>query len=67
MGDQPIARPLPAHRTAQTQKKSTQTSTPQVGFEPEIPVFEQSKAGHALDGAAIVIGRYFNQSSEKIL
>jgi hypothetical protein len=35
-GDQPVARPLPIHRTAQTQNKRTQ---PQVGFEPTIPVF----------------------------
>jgi hypothetical protein len=27
-GDQPVARPLPAHRTAQTQNKGTQTSMP---------------------------------------
>jgi hypothetical protein len=26
-GDQPVARPLPTHRTTQTQNKSTQTST----------------------------------------
>jgi hypothetical protein len=31
MGDQPVGRPLPAHRTAQTQNKRTQTSMPQVG------------------------------------
>jgi hypothetical protein len=29
---------------------------PQVGFEPTIPVFEQAKTVHVLDGAAIVIG-----------
>jgi hypothetical protein len=27
-----------------------------VGFEPTIPVFEQTKTVHALDSAAIVIG-----------
>jgi hypothetical protein len=36
--DQPIARPLPVHRTAQTQYKRTQTSMPRVGFEPTNPV-----------------------------
>jgi hypothetical protein len=39
MGDQPVARPLPAHGTAQTQNKRTKTSMPQVGYEPTIPVF----------------------------
>jgi hypothetical protein len=34
-GDQPVVRPLRAHRTAQTQNKRTQTSVPQVGFEPK--------------------------------
>jgi hypothetical protein len=38
-GDQPAARPLPTHRTTQTQNKRTQTSMPRVGFEPTIPVF----------------------------
>jgi hypothetical protein len=42
-GDQPIARPLPAHRTAQTQNKRTKTSMTQVRFEPTIPVFERGK------------------------
>jgi hypothetical protein len=32
--DQPVARPLPTHRTALTQNKLTQTSMPLVGFEP---------------------------------
>jgi hypothetical protein len=50
-GDQPITIPLPAHRIAQTQNKRTQTSMPQVRFEPMIPVFEQAKTVHALDGA----------------
>jgi hypothetical protein len=39
-GDQPVARPLSAHRTTQTQNKRTQTSVLRVGFEPTIPVFE---------------------------
>jgi hypothetical protein len=34
--DQPVARPLHKHRTAQTQNKPTQTSMPWVGFEPTI-------------------------------
>jgi hypothetical protein len=54
--DQPIAKPLPTHRTAQTQNKRTQKSMPQVGFEPTIPVFERAKTVHALGRAATVIG-----------
>jgi hypothetical protein len=42
-GDQPIVRPLPTHRTTQTQNKSTQTSMPWVGFEPTIPVFDGAR------------------------
>jgi hypothetical protein len=30
--DQPVARPLPTHRTAKTQNKCTQTFMPRVGF-----------------------------------
>jgi hypothetical protein len=55
MGDQPVARPLPTHRTTQTQNKCTQTSMPGVRFEPMIPVFKQAKTVHALDHAATVI------------
>jgi hypothetical protein len=33
-GDQPVARPLPAYRTAQTGNKGTEISMLQVGFEP---------------------------------
>jgi hypothetical protein len=56
MGDQPVARPLPIHRTAKTQNKRTQASMPQVGFELTILVFEGAKTVHALDGAATGIG-----------
>jgi hypothetical protein len=55
-GYQPVARPRPTHRTAQTQNNRTQTSMPQVGFEPTIPAFERVKTVHALDRAATVIG-----------
>jgi hypothetical protein len=55
-GDQPFTRPLPTHRTAQTQNKRIQTSMPRVGFEPAIPVFELPKTVHALECAATVIG-----------
>jgi hypothetical protein len=59
--DQPVARPLPTHRTTQTQNKRTQTSIPRVGFEPTIPVLEWAKTVHTSDRAATVIGH------EKIL
>jgi hypothetical protein len=54
--DQPVARPLPTHRTTQTQNKRAQTSMPWVGFEPSIPVFERAKTVHALGRAATVVG-----------
>jgi hypothetical protein len=65
IGDQPVARPLPAHRTAQTQNKRTRTSMPQVRFEPTIPVFERAKTVHALDSAATVIGSFFTYTCEE--
>jgi hypothetical protein len=46
-GDQPVARPLPAHRTAQTQSKHTQTSMPWEGLDPTIPAFERAETAHA--------------------
>jgi hypothetical protein len=55
-GDQPVARPLSTHRTAQIQNKCTQTTMPQVGFEPTIPVSEQAETVHVLDRTATVTG-----------
>jgi hypothetical protein len=57
--DQPVAKPLPAHRRTQTQNKCTQTSMSRVGFEPTIPAFERAKTVPALDRAATAIG-YLN-------
>jgi hypothetical protein len=54
-GDQPVARPLPT----QTQNKRTQTSMPQVGFEPTTPAFERAKSFHALDRAVTVCHFHF--------
>jgi hypothetical protein len=54
--DQPVARPLPAHRTAQTRNKRTQTSKPRVGFESMTTASERAKTVHVLDSSAIVIG-----------
>jgi hypothetical protein len=45
--DQPVARPLPTHRTTQTHNKRTDTSTLWVRFEPTIPAFERAKTVHA--------------------
>jgi hypothetical protein len=58
MGDQPLRRPLPEHRTAQTQNERTQSYMSRVGSEPTIPLFERAKTVHALDRAAAVIGLY---------
>jgi hypothetical protein len=52
MGDQPVAKPLPTHRTTQTQNKCTQTSMPLIGFEPTIPVLERAVTACTLDRAA---------------
>jgi hypothetical protein len=58
MEAQPVARPLPTHRTTQTENKRAQTSMPRVGFEPTTPAFKRAKTVHALDRAATVIGEY---------
>jgi hypothetical protein len=63
-GDQPVARPLPTHRT-HTKNKLTQTSLPPVGFEPTTPVFGRGKMVHALDRAATVIGSAGDPVKEK--
>jgi hypothetical protein len=57
-GDQPVARPLPAHRTAQTQNKRTL-----VKLEPTIPVFQRAKTILALDREATVFGEWRNSST----
>jgi hypothetical protein len=54
-GDQPVAGPLLAHRTKQSQNTRTQTSMLPVGLEPTIPVFERAKTVHAWSCAATVI------------
>jgi hypothetical protein len=65
--DQAVARPLPTHKTRQTQNKLTHKH-PYLwaGSEPTISAFEQAKTFHALDRAATVIGYiYFNKSDIK--
>jgi hypothetical protein len=64
-GDQPVVRPLPIHRTTQTQNKRTQTSMPPVGFELTIPVLERVKSVLALDRAVTVIGVCSMHGSEE--
>jgi hypothetical protein len=59
-GDQPVARPLSTYRTTQAQSEGTQTSMLWLGFEPTTPVLERAKTVHALDRAAIVIGKEIN-------
>jgi hypothetical protein len=66
-GDQPIARPLPAHRKAQTQNKRTQISMPRVGLEPTIPVFEREKTVRVSQRAATVIGQEYTEQNIKIV
>jgi hypothetical protein len=56
----PVARPLPTHRTTQTQNKrihTHQTSMPRVAFESMITDSERTKTVHALDRSATVTGR----------
>jgi hypothetical protein len=55
-GDQSVTRPLPTHRTIQTQNKLTQTSMSWLGFEPTTPVFERAKTVHASGRSATMIG-----------
>jgi hypothetical protein len=64
IGNQPVARPLPTHRTTQTQYKDTQTPMPWMRFEPTILPFERAKRVHVLDRAATVIGS-FNSTEMK--
>jgi hypothetical protein len=54
-GDQPVVRPLPTHRTIQTQNKRKQTTMLWVVLEPRISVFKRAKKVLALDRAAAVI------------
>jgi hypothetical protein len=65
--DQPVARPLPAHRATQTQNKRIHTSMSRVGFERTIPVFERGKTVHDLDRAATVIGPKSKLISVKLI
>jgi hypothetical protein len=57
MGDEPVARPLPTHRTTQTQNKHTDTSMSGVGFEHTVAVFERAKTVRALDRVTTVLGQ----------
>jgi hypothetical protein len=61
-GDQLVARPLPKHRTTQTQKKAHthQTSMHWVGFEATTPASERAKIVHASDRSATVTGHLLN-------
>jgi hypothetical protein len=65
-GDQPAARPLPIHRTTQTQNKRTQTSMSWVGFEPTTPAFKRANTVHALVRVRTVIGALHSNRHEKV-
>jgi hypothetical protein len=55
--DQPVARPLPTHRTTQTRNKRIHRhQCLWVGFESMIPAFERAKTVHTLYRAVNVIG-----------
>jgi hypothetical protein len=54
-GDQPIARPLPTHRTTQTQNKRRQT-TALSGIRTHNPAFQHAETVHALGRTATLIG-----------
>jgi hypothetical protein len=56
-GDQPVARPLPTHRTTQTQNKRKERAMSRVVFEPTTTVFERAKTFHVLDRVAAVVGK----------
>jgi hypothetical protein len=55
MRHKPVARPLPTHRTTQTQNKRTHTFMLRVRFERTIPSFERLKRVYALDHVAAMI------------
>jgi hypothetical protein len=64
--DQLVARPLPKHRTTQTQNKhihTHQTLMPCVEFEPTILAFQRAKTVHALDHSATVTGQMYGTTT----
>jgi hypothetical protein len=67
IGDQPVARTLPTHKTTKTSNKSTHRHPClRVRIEPMISAFERAKIFHALDFAATVIGVKILESSKYI-
>jgi hypothetical protein len=55
------------HTEQHKHNKRTQTSMPQVGFEPTIPAFERPKTVHASDSAATVNGLIVTKRPKIIL
>jgi hypothetical protein len=55
-GDQSVARPIYARRTAKTQNKKTQASMPLVRLQATTAAFKRAKIVHALDLAVTLIG-----------
>jgi hypothetical protein len=66
MGDKPTTRPLPTHRTTQTETKCTQTSMPRAGFELTILMFGRVKPVYASDLAHNVIGTVAIKAFQKL-
>jgi hypothetical protein len=53
------------NRTAQTQNERTQTSMPQVGFEPSIRVFACAKTLHARERESTAIGGFMGYKFDR--
>jgi hypothetical protein len=58
-GDQPVARPLPTHRTTQQRINAHRHPCLECDSNPRSPVFEWTRTVHASDSAATVIGLVF--------
>jgi hypothetical protein len=56
MGDKPVARPIPTHKTTKTHNKRTQISIHRVGLEPMTPALQRAKTVNTSDSLATVIG-----------
>jgi hypothetical protein len=63
---QPVTRPLPTHKTTQTQNKHTQTSMRSVGFETTTAASERAKRVHASNRSTTVIGLLLFRSCDQL-
>jgi hypothetical protein len=62
--DQPLARPLPTHKTAQPQNKRIKTETPRMRFESTILALEWENTVRAPDRAATMTGTVSYQQAQ---